>query len=173
LGAATSRIKYDGTTPTDVSPTKEVPSYAIRMRLPEFKTMLMENGKITLPRFQKFAWTWIGTLAYLGTLYVVVVGSMTDFAVLSVPELPTLFVGLMGLSGATYLIAKGTKGAFISINEVKHGTYGKVNNNGKMNNKITVLGSSFGRKGTVWIEYYPPLDDEEKKRYYQPFGELR
>jgi len=68
-GAAISNFQYGGATPPGVMPTKEVPSDQIRKKLPGFKTMLMENSKITLPRFQMFAWTWIGIIAYLGLLY--------------------------------------------------------------------------------------------------------
>ena len=168
IGAATSRIKYDGTTPPDVPPTKSVPSYAIRMRLPGFKTMLMENGKITLPRLQMFAWTWIGIAAYLATLFVVVVASLTDFEFFRLPELPLLLVELMGLGSVTYIAAKSTRAGFISINEVKP-RRGRLQ---QTNNSITILGSHFGNKGNVWIEYYPPLNPKEKKLYCRPFETL-
>src|SRR5215831_10531655 len=75
-GAVVSNFQYAGTTPTGVEPTKEVPSDRIREKLPGFKTMLMENGKITLPRFQMFAWTWIGIIAYLGLLFHEVSGNL-------------------------------------------------------------------------------------------------
>lgn len=78
------------------------------MRLPGFKTMLKENGKITLPIP---ACTWIGIAAYLGTLHVVVVGSLPDFDSLGLPELRFLLVGL------TYTAVKSIRPEFISINE--------------------------------------------------------
>jgi len=64
-----SRVKYGGVTPVTVSPTKQVTSEEIRKRLPGFMAMLMENGKITLTRFQMFAWTWISIIVYISVLY--------------------------------------------------------------------------------------------------------
>jgi hypothetical protein len=137
--------------------SKEVPLDQIRNRLPGFKTMLMENGKITLPRFQMFAWTWIGIIAYLGLLILEVNGKLGSFENLSVPPLPYLFVSLMGLSQVTYLTAKSVRPAFVSINEVRLGSIQLQ----EKNNLITILGSNFGNTGTVWIEYYPPVSDSE------------
>ena len=69
VNGVVSKVKYGETTPPNEPPTKEVPSDQIRKKLPGFRTMLMENDKITLPRFQMFAWTWIGIIAYLGLLF--------------------------------------------------------------------------------------------------------
>jgi hypothetical protein len=166
IGTAVSDIKYAGTTPVGVAPTKEVPSYQIRKKLPGFKTMLMENDKLSLTRFQMFAWTWIGIMAYLGLLFLVV-SKLGSFESLVLPALPILFVSLMGLSQVTYLIAKSVRPSFVSINEVRPRRIRleEVSN-------LTVLGSNFGNKGTVWIEYYQPLDDKEKARYCIPFQNL-
>jgi Bacterial Ig domain len=156
-GAVVSNFQYAGATPTSVESTKEVPLDQIRNRLPGFKTMLMENGKVTLPRFQMFAWTWIGIIAYLGLLILEVNGKLGSFENLSVPPLPYLFVSLMGLSQVTYLTAKSVRPAFVSINEVRPGSIQLQ----EKNNLITILGSNFGNTGTVWIEYYPPVSDSE------------
>jgi hypothetical protein len=160
VGAVVSNFQYAGTTPPGVVPTKEVPSDQIRKKLPGFKTMLMENDKITLPRFQMFAWTWIGIIAYLGLLFVEVNTKMGYFESLLIPSLPILLVSLMGLSQVTYLTAKSVKPSFFSINEVRPNKLRLQ----KENNLITVLGSNFGQgnKGTVWIEYYPPVTEDEK-----------
>ena len=155
-GAVVSSFQYAGATPTSVETTKEVPSDIIRKRLPGFKTMLMENDKITLPRFQMFAWTWIGIIAYLGLLFLEVNGKIVpgSFINLIVPSLPILFISLMGLSQVTYLTAKGVRSSFVSINEVRPASLQLQ----KKGNFITILGSNFGKaRSTVWVEYYPPL----------------
>jgi hypothetical protein len=161
LGTAISRFQYAGTTPPNIQSTKEVPSDQIRKNLPGYKTMLMENGKITLTRFQMFAWTWIGIIAYLGLLYLATTINLDDIEELSLPTLPTLFLSLMGISQATYLGAKSVKTRYFSINEVRPQ---KVRLE-KEGNYITVLGSNFGTNGTVWLEYYPPLSEEKKAEY--------
>jgi len=158
-GAVVSDFKYGGTTPPGVYPTKEVPSDQIRKKLPGFKSMLMENDKITLPRFQMFAWTWIGIIAYLGLLFLEVNIKLGNFENLILPGLPILFVSLMGLSQVTYLTAKSVRPAFFSINEVRPRRIQLQ----ERNNSITILGSNFGNTGTVWLEYYPPVSDSEMK----------
>jgi hypothetical protein len=163
-GTVISHFKYGGTTPPNVESTKEAPSDRIRKILPGFKTSLMENGKLTLPRFQMFAWTWIGIIAYLGLLYLEIVTNLDHIESLFLPGIPILFVSLMGLSQATYLTAKSVRPSYFAINEVRPR---KIRIKQK-DNFITVLGSNFGSNGTVWIEYYPTLTDEEKAKYYKP-----
>ena len=162
-----SRYRYGGSTPPNVQPTKEIPSDEVRKSLPRFRTMLMENGKITLTRFQMFAWTSIGVIAYLGLLYLVTFTHLGYIENLSLPTLPSVFIILMGISEFTYLGDKSAKPKYFSINEVRPG---KVRLKEQGNN-ITVLGSNFGDApgtgGTVWLEYYPPLTKEEKE-YYCP-----
>jgi Big-like domain-containing protein len=155
---AVSKVKYGETTPPNEPATKEVPSDQIRKKLPGFKTMLMENDKITLSRFQMFAWTWIGIIAYLGLLFWEVDVKLLNIENLLVPGLPILFVSLMGLSQVTYITAKSVKPKVFSVNEVRPR---KIQLQ-KENNLITILGSNFGDKGTVWVEYYPPLTAQEK-----------
>jgi hypothetical protein len=181
VGAAVSDFKYAGTTPTGISSTKEVPSDQIRNKLPGFKTMLMENDKITLSRFQMFAWTWIGLISYLGVLFLEVNTKLGNFENLFLPSLPVLFVSLMGLSQVYYLTAKSVKPDFVSVNEVRPGRIQRlqlqeankdVNKEGK---ELTILGSNFGDNGmgTVWVEYYPPVTNEEKSKYFQPLTEKK
>jgi hypothetical protein len=160
VNGVVSDFKYAGTTPPKVEPTKQVPSDEIRKKLPGFKTMLMENGKITLPRFQMFAWTWIGIITYLGILFWQVDVKLGSLEGLFLPELPIVFVSLMGISQVTYITAKSVKPAFFSINEVRPRRIRLQ----KENNLITILGSNFGNKGTVWIEYYRPLSVQEKEQ---------
>jgi hypothetical protein len=76
----------------------------------------------------------------------------------TVPELPILFVSLMGLSQVTYQGIKAATPAIFSVNEVRP----KKIELQEENNLITVLGSNFGSNGTVWIESYRPLTEQEK-----------
>ena len=120
-GIVISNFKYGGTTPPNVEPTKETPSYQFRKNLPGFKTSLMENGKLTLTRFQMFAWTWIGIIAYFGLLYLEIVTNLNNIETLFLPGLPVLLISLMGLSQVTYLTAKSVRPSYFSINEVRPG----------------------------------------------------
>jgi Bacterial Ig domain len=155
--SAVSRYKYAGTTPTDVAPTKEVPSDRIRKKLPKFKTMLMENDKISLARFQTFAWTWVGIVTYLGLVFLQVNYQLYDSGNLSVPDLPMLLIVLMGIGQGTFLGNKSVKSSFISINEIRPRKISLQ----REKNFITVLGSNFGTAGSVWLEYYSPVTQDE------------
>ena len=135
----------------------EIPSDRIRKRLPAFRTMLMENDKITLTRFQMFAWTWVGIISYLWFLFIEIDGKSGNFENLVLPGLPPLFVSLIGLSHVTYLTAKSVKPAYLSINEVR---YERILLRAEKN-FITILGSNFGITGSVWLEYYKPVTKEE------------
>ena len=156
-GGAVSRFQYAGTTPTDVAPTKEIPSDRIRKRLPGFKTMLMENDKITLSRFQMFAWTWIGIVTFLGLLFSSISGTLYHFELLDLPVFPTVLLVLMGIGQGTYLSSKAVRSSFFSINEVR---YEQILLRPEKN-FITILGSNFGNTGSVWLEYYKPVTKEE------------
>lgn len=152
-GSAISRFQYAGTTPTDVAPTKEIPSDKIRKKLPGFKTMLMENDKISLSRFQMFAWTWVGIVSYVALVFLQVNGNLYYFERLSLPDLPILLIVLMGIGQGTYLSAKSVKPSFVSINEIRCGEISLQ----AEKNFITILGSNFGTTGSVWLEYYSPV----------------
>ena len=156
-GTALSEFKYAGTTPPDVPATKEIPSDKVRKKLPKFKTMLMEYDKISLSRFQMFAWTWVGIISYLGLVFLEVNNHLYHSGGLIVPDLPTLLIVLMGIGQGTYLGTKSVKPPFISINEVRPG---KISIQ-KEKNFITILGSNFGTTGSVWLEYYTPVTEEE------------
>ena len=156
-GGAISRFQYAGTTPTDVTPTKEIPTDRIREKLPGFKTMLMENDKITLSRFQMFAWTWIGIATFLGLLFSLISGNLYSFELLHLPDFPTVLLVLMGIGQGTYLSAKSARSSFFSINEVR---YEQILLRAEKN-FITILGSNFGSTGSVWLEYYRPVTKEE------------
>ena len=47
-------------------------------QLPPLSTMLEENEKPSLTRFQMFGWTWIGILIYIGILFSTVSTTLMD-----------------------------------------------------------------------------------------------
>jgi hypothetical protein len=165
-GTALSELKYAGATPPDVPPTKEISSDKVRKKLPKFKTMLMEYDKISLSRFQMFAWTWVGIIAYLGLVFLEVNDHLYDSAGLSVPDLPQLLIVLMGIGQGTYLANKSVKPPFISINEIRPGKISLQ----REKNFITILGSNFGTTGSVWLEYYSPVTEDEMR--HCPFDDI-
>ena len=167
-GTALSEFKYAGTTPPDVPATKEIPSEKVRKKLPKFKTMLMEYDKISLSRFQMFAWTWVGIISYLGLVFLEVNDHLYHSGGLIVPDLPTLLIVLMGIGQGAYLGTKSVKPPFISINEVRPG---KISIQ-KEKNFITILGSNFGTTGSVWLEYYTPVTEEEMQHTVHPLMTL-
>jgi hypothetical protein len=163
-----SRVKYGGVTPVTQSPTKQVPSEEIRKRLPGFMSMLMENGKITLIRFQMFAWTWISIIVYISVLFSQTTRMLGDIQDLAIVDINILFVTLMGLSQGTYVINKASTSDVFSINEIRPC---KVEL--KKDNLIYIIGSNFGEekeRGTIWIEYYRPLSEDEKNA--KGFGDI-
>ena len=86
-----STIKYGDTKPP--SGTLRKPD---RRRL---ATMLMENDKPTVSRFQMFAWTIISIIIYLSFFFSLTfsVAFISDIKQ-GVPDIPQIFVILMGLS---------------------------------------------------------------------------
>jgi hypothetical protein len=78
---------------------------------------------------------------------------------LTLPVLPTLLVSLTGISQVTHLAAKAVRPALVSINEIRPGRIQLH----ESNNTITILGSNFGKIGTVSLEYYQPVTEEEKR----------
>lgn len=179
-----SQVKYASTTPVSEPPTRVPPAAETRNKnLPGFKTILMENDKITLPRFQMFAWTWISIIVYLVLVYSKVATGLGNVENLSLPDLNILFVTLMGLSQGAYVTNKLATSTVFSIN-------GIIPSRLKLqpkNNSLTVLGSNFGNQGSVWIEryrlpsedmvikrlgyVYPKASEDQYRRYSEQFKE--
>ena len=109
-----------------------------------------------------FAWTCIGIISYLVLLFLEVYGKIGYFEGLSLPDVPILFVSLMGISQLTYLAAKSIKPDYFSINEIRPA---KVHFGTGEEKNIIILGSNLDKEGTVWIEYYPPVEKGEKDLY--------
>ena len=106
--------------------------------------MLKENDKITLTRFQMFSWTWIGIMVYLFILFSTVV-TTDNITKLGLPDLPNVFVVLMGISQGSYLGGKFVMRQDMEITKISPQTQ----QSGK---PISIYGSNFGNaKETIWI----------------------
>jgi hypothetical protein len=116
------------------------------------KTMLMENDKPTVSRFQMFSWTWISIIIYLGYFFSQIT-LLTDVNILTVPDIPQVFVYLMGLSQVAYVGNKATLSKSIAVTQVepKAAAAGQP---------VTIRGTNFGPKeqGRVLFE------DEDKEQ---------
>jgi hypothetical protein len=112
-------------------------------------TMLMENEKPTVSRFQMFAWTIISIIVYLGFFFSQTIFLLTDVNELVVPDIPQIFVYLMGLSQAGYVGVKGTISKSLTITQV-------LPNKAHINEDVIVVGTNFGsEKGNVFFEDGP------------------
>jgi hypothetical protein len=93
-------------------------------KLPPFSMMFQQKGRITLNRFQMFLWTWIGIIIYLmivfGTVSEAIVTS--NITQLSLPNVDSILVALMGLSQVGYL-----GGRFVSEDKSKKKGQKKAN----------------------------------------------
>jgi hypothetical protein len=159
-----SRIKYFSSTVTAV---KEPPS-----PLPPLSTMLEENNKPALTRFQMFGWTWIGILIYLGILFSTVGTTLMDIqdartcqtlqpneaqfselhcdkplTGLTLPDIDPTLVILMGLSQGAYLGGKIITVPTMKIDKV---VLAKKDSNEYV---LSIFGNNFGsNKDTVWFD---------------------
>ncbi len=111
--------------------------------------MLMENEKPTVSRFQMFAWTIISIIVYLGFFFSQTIFLLTDVNELVVPDIPQIFVYLMGLSQAGYVGVKGTISKSLTITQV-------LPNKAHSNEDVIIVGTNFGsEKGSVFFEDGP------------------
>jgi len=112
-------------------------------------TMLMENEKPTVSRFQMFAWTIISIIVYLGFFFSQTIFLLTDVNELVVPDIPQIFVYLMGLSQAGYVGVKGTISKSLTVTRV-------LPNKARINEDVIIVGTNFGsEKGSVIFEDGP------------------
>jgi hypothetical protein len=135
-----SSMKYG-----DRAPTQGTLKENDRRRL---ATMFMENDKPTVSRFQMFAWTIISIVIYLSffVLKMFSAGFIVDTNM--VPDIPQIFVYLMGLSQAAYVGNKATIPQSLSVSKV-------TPNEASSNEDIIILGTNFGNeteKGKVLFE---------------------
>ena len=159
VSGGVSRIKY--TTSTSKDPPAE---------LPQLSTMLEENKKPLLTRFQMFGWTWIGIIIYIGILFSTV-STLMDIGdaklcerlqpsemkfnqlhcdkplrSLTLPDIDPTLVILMGLSQGGYL---GGKIVTTSTMKIERVVVGKKDNTFI----LSIFGNNFGpNKDTVWLD---------------------
>jgi hypothetical protein len=138
-----SSMKYGDRKP--ITGTLAVDPLNAKNRRP-LKTMLMENDKPTVSRFQMFAWTWISIIIYLGYFFSQIT-LLTDVNILVVPDIPQVFVYLMGLSQVAYVGNKATLSKSIAVTQV-------VPKQAAARQPVTIRGTNFGPKeqGRVLFE---------------------
>ena len=111
---------------------------------PPLSLMLYEYGKLTLPRFQMFAWTWVSIIIYLYAFVPAVTDHYSDPQNATVPNIDLMLVALMGLSQAAFLAGKASNPK-LRISSI----YPKV---GRIGERISIFGSNFGNnKDIVWF----------------------
>ena len=112
-------------------------------------TMLMENDKPTVSRFQMFAWTIISIIIYLSFFF-----SQTFSPAFctglskGVPDIPQIFVYLMGLSQLAYVGNKATISQTLTVLQISR-------HEAAPNEDLIIFGTNFGnetQKGKVLFE---------------------
>jgi hypothetical protein len=139
-----SSMKYGDRKPT--TGTLAVEPLNGKNRRP-LKTMLMENDKPTVSRFQMFSWTWISIITYLGYSFSQTTFMLTDVNILTVPDIPQVFVYLMGLSQVAYVGNKATLSKSIAVTQV-------LPKQAAAKQPVTIRGTNFGtqEEGRVLFE---------------------
>jgi hypothetical protein len=136
-----STIKYG-----DRAPTQGTLNENDRRRL---ATMFMENDKPTVSRFQMFAWTIISIVIYLSFFLSQMFGAAFVLDTnKGVPDIPQIFVYLMGLSQLAYIGNKATISQSLTVSKI-------TPNEASANEDIIILGTNFGNeteKGRVLFE---------------------
>jgi hypothetical protein len=108
--------------------------------IPRYSTMLEENGKISLTRFQFFLWTWVSIVIFFGILvYDIVTLSLDNIGNYKMPSINETLIVLMGLSQAGYLGAK-------SVTKINPTVSKLLRNYNSIKNKEvwTILGNGLG-----------------------------
>ena len=147
LGNVISGYKYTN----HVSETQDDNDDATEIERKSFKTMLFENGKPALFRYQMFLWTFIGVTIFLSLFAagiseyihkyeecISIVKCITINA-LAMPKIDTMLVTLMGLSQSGYLGGKIVARTPVRITKMFPGT----------NNKFIILGLNFGERNEI------------------------
>lgn len=143
ISGSISTIKYA------TSKVQKVP-----VPLPPYSTMLEEEGKPSLTRFQMFAWTWIGISIYLFLLFSSVGLKLNDIGSLKLPDIDPNLVILMGLSQGAYVGGKIIAKQSIYIEKVI------LSQDKDGNNILSIFGNAFGTtKDTVWFDGVQIKDD--------------
>ena len=97
VSAGVNSVVYHGSQSTPEIPTEY-----------KWSTMLLENGKASLARYQMFLWTWIGIGLYIVILFYTVFSPATiaNPQLLELPDIDPTLVVLMGLSQGAFIGAK-------------------------------------------------------------------
>ena len=114
-------------------------------------TMLMENEKPTVSRFQMFAWTIISIIVYLGFFFSQKILLLNEVNELVVPDIPQVFVYLMGLSQAGYIGVKATISKALTVTQV-------LPKQARINEDVIITGANFSspnKRGRVFFEDGP------------------
>lgn len=87
---------------------KEDPSKPETPKVHKWSSMLLENGRASLARYQMFLWTWIGIGLYIAILFFTVFSPATlaDPSLLELPDIDPTLVVLMGLSQGAFIGGK-------------------------------------------------------------------
>jgi hypothetical protein len=120
-----------------------------------FGSILAENGKPSLSRFQMFAWTWISVIFYLISFISHTYYSLHDVSTLNIPDVPGVFVILMGLSQGAYV---GGKIVLKQIFEVTQVIPAQAQSTIPF--ELTILGSNFGTDKELTIWFYKDANDK-------------
>jgi hypothetical protein len=126
-----SSYKYTGKTP--LTPEEVKKTYPLR-------TMLEENGKASLSRFQMFIWTFIGIIVYLCIFFGMLIkpGSLQDVQKLVMPDIDPTFLILMGISQGAYIGGKYITPQSTEITKISP-------ERAKVGETIFVYGTNFGK----------------------------
>lgn len=87
-------------------------------KMPSFGTMLAENDKPELARFQMFAWTWVSVIFYIVSFIFQISQNFQDPNQMKIPDVPTVFVILMGISQGAYIGTKLTLTQVFTITSI-------------------------------------------------------
>jgi hypothetical protein len=116
-----------------------------------FKTILFENGKPALFRYQMFLWTFIGVTIFLSLFaagiseYIkqydecILNNQCITISALAMPKIDTMLVTLMGLSQSGYLGGKVVARTPARITKMYQG----------IDNKFIILGLNFGERNEI------------------------
>jgi hypothetical protein len=106
-------------------------------------TMLEENNKPSLPRFQMFIWTWIGITIYLAVFIAIIIkpGTLQAVENLNLPNIDSTLVLLMGFSQGAYLGGKfvASQSSALEIKKI-------LPSEAKEGEIISMFGNGFGDK---------------------------
>jgi hypothetical protein len=140
-------------TPVKEATEKEITQNEIdeRRRARGYGSMLLEDERPSITRFQMFSWTIIGVLIYAGIfikqLYSFTIATPGNFSdVLILPDIDFALVALMGLSQAAYV-----GGKYVSPTKPK--IFSSISPNPVMEEQeTTIIGINFGKeKGAIRI----------------------